>query len=179
MKTAVFCFGRMNPPTLGHRRLLEVMSLQTGDLNIFLSKSQDQTENPLSYDQKIYFIKKLFPEYSRYIVEDKEIKTILHAATYLYNNQYQNVTLVAGSDRIESFQKLLMLYNGVTGKAHGYYNFQSINVISSGNRDDGDEISGISATRARNAAYTNDFMSFVKATGPNQYNKELFAALRS
>lgn len=179
MKTAVFCFGRMNPPTLGHRRLFDTMNQQDGDLKIFLSKSHNQKEDPLSYHQKIYFINRLFPEYSNYIVEDTNIKTVLHAASYLYDKDYRNVTFVAGSDRIDAFQKLLFQYNGVVGKAHGYYDFSTLNIVSSGNREDNsDEISGISATNARNAARIGDFESFIKAIGPSKYNKELFAALR-
>ncbi len=180
MKTAVFCFGRMNPPTLGHRRLFDTMKSQNGDLKIFLSKSHNQKEDPLSYHQKIYFINRLFSEYSNYIVEDINIKTVLHAASYLYEKEYRNVTFVAGSDRIKTFQDLLLQYNGVPGKAHGYYNFSIMNFVSSGDREDNsDEISGISATNARNAARAGDFESFIKAIGTSEYNKELFAALRA
>jgi DNA-binding LacI/PurR family transcriptional regulator len=179
MKTAVFCFGRMNPPTLGHRRLFDTMKSQSGDLKIFLSKSHNQKEDPLPYQQKIYFINRLFPEYGGYIIEDTNIKTVLHAASYLYEKEYRNVTFVAGSDRIEAFQHLLLQYNGVSRKAHGYYDFSILNVVSSGDREDNsDEISGISATNARNAARTGDFESFVKSIGPSKYNKELFSALR-
>lgn len=178
-KHVTFCFGRMNPPTIGHAQVFKTMAEQGGDYKIFLSKSQDKKENPLPYNEKIEFVKKIHPEYADHIVEDSSVNTALVAASYLYNLGYTSATFVAGSDRIGQFQKLLAQYNGVEGKAHGYYKFDSLDFVSSGDREDGAEgVAGISASGARAAAAASNLEEFANATGAGEYSEELYAAVR-
>ena len=178
-KHVTFCFGRMNPPTIGHAQVFKTMAEQGGDYKIFLSKSQDKKENPLPYNEKIEFVKKIHPDFASHIVEDPSINTALVAASYLYNLGYTAATFVAGSDRIGQFQKLLTQYNGVEGKAHGYYKFDSLDFVSSGDREDGAEgVAGISASGARAAAATGNLEEFARATGAGEYSKELYNAVR-
>ena len=178
-KHVTFCFGRMNPPTIGHAQVFKTMAEQGGDYKIFLSKSQDKKENPLPYNEKIEFVKKIHPEYADHIVEDSSVNTALVAASYLYNLGYTSATFVAGSDRIGQFQKLLAQYNGVEGKAHGYYKFDSLDFVSSGDREDGAEgVAGISASGARAEAAAGNLEEFANATGAGEYSEELYAAVR-
>ena len=178
-KHITFCFGRMNPPTIGHAEVFKTMAAQGGDFDIFVSQSQDKKENPLSYEEKINFIKKIHPQYADHIVENRELNTVVKVASYLYEQGYRNATFVAGSDRLESFKKLLSQYNGVEGKAHGYYKFDVLDFVSSGERDpDSEGISGVSASKARAAAANNDFETFKEATGAGEVAKEMFAAVR-
>ena len=178
-KHATFCFGRMNPPTIGHAKVFETMASQGGDYFIFVSQSQDKKENPLDYNTKIKFIKSIHKEYASHVVDDSSINTVVKAASYLYDQGYTDATFVAGSDRIEQFKKLLTQYNGVEGKAHGYYKFNVLDFVSSGEREDGAEgVAGVSASGARLAAANNDIEGFEKSTGAGQYSKPMFDAVR-
>jgi hypothetical protein len=178
-KQAAFCFGRMNPPTLGHKQLLDTLAQTAQDYYIFVSQSQDAKKNPLDFGTKISFIRAMFPEHAANIIDKTGISTALHAATMLYDSGYRFVTFVAGSDRLDQFKKLLNDYNGVEGKGHGYYKFNKINFVSSGDRDpDADGLAGISASKAREAAANNDIEAFAQATGAGNVAQELFAAVR-
>ncbi len=174
-----FCFGRMNPPTIGHAQVFKTMAQQGGDFQIFVSQSQDKKDNPLSYDEKIKFIKAIHPQYAEHIVENTALNTVVKVAAYLYEEGYRHATFVAGSDRLDSFKKLLSQYNGVEGKAHGYYKFELLDFVSAGERDpDSEGVSGVSASKARAAAATNDFEAFKEATRAGGVAKEMFAAVR-
>lgn len=174
-----FCFGRMNPPTIGHEQVLKTMEAQGGEMKIFLSQSQDAKKNPLDYSTKIKFLKAMFPQYAGDIVENASLNTIVKVASFLYEQGYNAATFVAGSDRLEDMKKLLEGYNGVEGKAHGFYKFDVLDFVSSGDREDGAEgVAGISASGARAAAANNDFEGFKEATGAGELAKPLFAAVR-
>ena len=178
-KHVTFCFGRMNPPTIGHAEVFKTMSSQGGDMKIFVSQSQDKKKNPLDYGTKIKFIKAMFPQYAKNVVENAALNTIGKVASYLHEQGYNAATFVAGSDRLEDMKNLLTQYNGVEGKAHGFYKFDVIDFASSGDREDGAEgVAGVSASGARSAAAINDFEGFQEATGAGELAKPLFAAVR-
>ena len=178
-KHVTFCFGRMNPPTIGHKQVLDTMKSQGGEMKIFVSQSQDKKKNPLDYGTKIKFIKEMFPQYAKDVVENAALNTIGKVASYLHEQGYNAVTFVAGSDRLEDMKSLLTQYNGVEGKAHGFYKFDVIDFVSSGDREDGAEgVAGVSASGARAAAANNDFEGFQEATGAGELAKPLFAAVR-
>jgi hypothetical protein len=178
-KHVTFCFGRMNPPTIGHKQVLDTMKSQGGEMKIFVSQSQDKKKNPLDYGTKIKFIKEMFPQYAKDVVDNAALNTIGKVASYLHEQGYNAVTFVAGSDRIEDMKSLLNQYNGVEGKAHGFYKFDVIDFASSGDREDGAEgVAGVSASGARLAAANNDFEGFREATGAGELAKPLFAAVR-
>lgn len=178
-KHITFCFGRLNPPTIGHEKLLDTAAEVGGDYRIFVSQSQDPKKNPLDYSTKIKFIKAMFPQHAKNVVEDTSLNTIVKIASYLYDLGYRDATYVAGSDRLEDMKKLLTQYNGVEGKAHGYYKFEVLDFVSSGEREDGAEgVAGISASGARAAAANNDLEAFQEATGAGDLAKPLFDAVR-
>lgn len=178
-KHVTFCFGRMNPPTIGHKQVLDTMKSQGGEIKIFVSQSQDKKKNPLDYATKIKFIKAMFPQYAKDVVENATLNTIGKVASYLHEQGYNAVTFVAGSDRLEDMKNLLTQYNGVEGKAHGFYKFDVLDFASSGDREDGAEgVAGVSASGARSAAANNDFEGFQEATGAGELAKPLFAAVR-
>jgi len=179
VKHITFCFGRMNPPTIGHAEVFKAMASVGGDYKIFVSQSQDKKENPLSYSEKVKFIKAIHPEYAQNVVEDTNLNTIGKVCSYLYDQGYRNATFVAGSDRLPQFQKLIGDYNGVEGKAHGFYKFETLDFKSSGQRDpDSPGVSGVSASKAREAAATGNFEKFEEATGAGQYAKPMYIAVR-
>lgn len=178
-KHIAFCFGRMNPPTVGHKQLLDTVAGVGGDYKIFVSQTQDKKKNPLDYGTKIGFMKAMFPEYSSNIVEDAGLNTVVKVAAYLYAQGYRHATFVAGSDRLEDMSKLLKDYNGVEGKSHGFYKFETLDFKSSGDREDGAEgVAGISASGARLAAANGDMKAFAEATGAGQYTEKLYTAVR-
>lgn len=178
-KHMTFCFGRMNPPTIGHKQVFDTMKSQGGEMKIFVSQSQDKKKNPLDYSTKIKFIKAMFPQHAKDVVDNAALNTIGKVASYLHEQGYTAVTFVAGSDRMDSMKSLLDQYNGVEGKAHGFYKFDVIDFASSGDREDGAEgVAGVSASGARSAAANNDFEGFQEATGAGELAKPLFAAVR-
>jgi hypothetical protein len=179
VKHVTFCFGRMNPPTVGHKQVLDTMKSQGGEMKIFVSQSQDAKKNPLDYATKIKFIKAMFSEYADDVVEDSSLNTVVKVASYLYDQGYTAATFVAGSDRIEDMKKLLEAYNGVEGKSHGYYKFEVLDFKSSGDREDGAEgVAGVSASGARAAAANGDLEAFREATGAGELSQKLHDAVR-
>lgn len=178
-KHVTFCFGRMNPPTIGHKQVLDTMKAQGGDMKIFVSQTQDKKKNPLDYATKIAFIKEMFSTYANDVVEDAGLNTVVKVASHLYDQGYNSVTLVAGSDRLQDMKKLLDTYNGVEGKSHGYYKFEVLDFVSSGEREDGAEgVAGVSASAARAAAANGDVDAFRNATGADELSPKLYAAVR-
>jgi hypothetical protein len=169
----------MNPPTIGHEQVFKTMAGQGGDYKIFVSQSQDKKDNPLDYATKIKFIKAIHKQYADSVVADSSLNTVVKVASYLYNLGYRNATFVAGSDRLDSFKKLLTQYNGVEGKAHGFYKFDVLDFVSAGERDpDSEGVSGVSASKARAAAATNDLEAFKEATGAGEIAGKMFVAVR-
>lgn len=179
-KRAVFTFGRFNPPTTGHEKLIDAVKNESkgDDFYIYISHSQDSKKNPLDYDTKIDYLKKIFPKYNRNIVKTgNDIAHVLHSVVELYNKKYQNITMVVGSDRVSDFKKLLDSYNGVKNKLHGFYNFDNINVVSAGERDpDSETTSGMSASKMRMVAAKGDFRQF-KSGIPTHVNDEIIRQL--
>lgn len=162
--TAVFTFGRFNPPTVGHEKLIiaveTVAKNKGGDYFIYASKSQDAKKNPLDHPTKIKYLQKMFTKHKSSIVGNTDSKTAIDVAVELYNKKYKNLVMVVGSDRVDSFKKLLTTYNGVDAK-HGFYDFDSITVVSAGERDpDADGLEGMSASKMRKAAVDGDFSLF-------------------
>ena len=159
-KTIAFTFGRFNPPTIGHEKLIrKVKSVRANDHKIYLSRSEDSKKNPLSPQQKLAYMKKMFPSHARNI-EINKTNMILDIATNLHNKGYTEVFMVVGSDRVREFETILNKYNDVRSR-HGYYNFDNINVLSAGERDpDADGATGMSASKMRAAASANDLQAF-------------------
>jgi len=157
-----FTFGRMNPPTIGHGKVMDVLASKSGkaDYKVYVSQTQDKKKNPLSYTDKVKYTRKMFPKHARHIIIDKKIKTPIDVLVALYDQGYKNVTMVVGDDRVTQFDVLFNQYNGKEAR-HGFYNFQSIKVISAGQRDpDSDGIEGMSASKQRQNAVDNDFVAF-------------------
>jgi hypothetical protein len=181
-KEVTFAWGRFNPPTIGHEKLLEATAkvARGGAYRIYASQSTDPKKNPLDYTTKVKYMRKMFPRHARSIVLDPNIKTLFDLLTKLYDEGYNKVSLVAGSDRVPEYQALVGKYNGVKGR-HGFYNFEGgVNVISAGERDpDADGASGMSASKLRAAAAENDFQLFSKGM-PSSFKetKQLFNDVR-
>tara|TARA_Y200000002_G_scaffold130399_1_gene107437 strand:- start:5719 stop:7053 length:1335 start_codon:yes stop_codon:yes gene_type:complete len=175
-----FVFGRFNPPTTGHEKLFEQLKKASGgSYRIYASKSQDPKKNPLTFKQKIKFLRKIFPKHARSIMADNDVRTVLDIATKLYDQGYTKVNMVAGSDRVKEFSILLNKYNGVKSR-HGFYEFKDqIKVVSAGDRDpDAEGVTGMSASKMRAAAADNDMASFAKGLPKNVDPKELFLTVR-
>ena len=178
-KSVAFTFGRFNPPTIGHEKLIKkVKSVPANDYRIYLSKSVDTKKNPLSPRVKLDYMKKIFPQHSNKIMLNPT-NMVLDIATDLYKKGFTNITMVAGSDRIREFETLLKKYNDVNSR-HGYYNFNKIKVVSAGERDpDADGAMGMSASKMRDAATKGDIKSF-KTGLPTSYRdvEKLFKDVR-
>ena len=162
--SVVFTFGRFNPPTTGHEKLLDKLKTVAGTSRyvVFPSQSQNQKKDPLPFALKVAYMRKMFPKHSRSILADKKVYNAFDIVVKLYNEKYTDVTMVVGSDRVKEFQSILDKYNGVTGKRHGFYKFNTINVVSAGERDpDAEGVTGMSASKMRAAASLGDSKSFM------------------
>jgi hypothetical protein len=181
---AYLTFGRMNPPTVGHEKLLDSLSKKSGknDYFVFLSQTKDKNKNPLDYNSKVKHVRKMFPRHARRVMINKKVRTIFDALTYLYAQGYQNVVTVVGDDRVREFTTLLEKYNGVKG-SHGFYNFKTMDVQSAGQRDpDSEGVTGMSASKMRGYASDNDFSAFSQGLPKSVSNKDakkLFLDVRS
>ena len=169
-----FTFGRMNPPTIGHGKVLETLAKKSGrnDYKVFTSQVSNPKKDPLSYSDKIKHMRKMFPKHGRSIIINKKIRTAFDAVTELYDQGYRKVNMIVGSDRVREFDTLLKKYNGVKGR-HGFYNFESINVLSAGERDpDAEGVAGMSASKQRANAQENDYTAFSQGVPKNMNDKD-------
>tara|TARA_Y100000385_G_scaffold61230_1_gene59818 strand:+ start:1544 stop:3781 length:2238 start_codon:yes stop_codon:yes gene_type:complete len=161
-KTLAFTFGRFNPPTIGHEKLInKVASVRADDYRIYLSRSEDAKKNPLSARDKLSIMKQMFPRHARKIVINTT-NMILDICTELHNQGITEIFMVVGSDRVREFETIINKYNNVKSR-HGYYNFDNVNVVSAGERDpDAEGATGMSASKMRAAAAKGDLASFKK-----------------
>lgn len=157
-KGAVFTFGRFNPPTTGHAKLVDKLKKESrgDDVLLFTSHSNDKQKNPLNHRDKIKYLRNFFGK----IVADVNARTVFEIATELHKKKYTRIKMVVGSDRVKEFDTLLNKYNGVKAR-HGFYKFDEINIVSAGERDpDADDVSGMSASKLRGFAEKGDFDNF-------------------
>lgn len=176
-----FTFGRFNPPTIGHEKLLEAVAKAASGSKyyVFASQSQDAKKNPLDYETKVKFMRKMFPRHARNILLDKNARNVFDILVRLHNEGFNTVNMVVGSDRVKQFEKLTKQYNGVKAR-HGFYDFEEINIISAGERDpDAEGVTGMSASKMRSAAQDNNLELFMKGLPSGFKNgKEVFNAVR-
>ena len=158
-KKLIFAFGRFNPPTIGHAKLMREVITQARKNNanhiVYASASQDKRSNPLDVRTKVKFMQKMFRQ-NKIKAAGGTQRTFMEILKF-YNKMYGEIVMVAGSDRINEFQKLADKYNGKD------YDYKSIKVVSSGERDpDAEGVSGMSASKMREMAKNDDYRSFKK-----------------
>ena len=166
--TLTIAFGRFNPPTTGHEKLLNTVasSSDDGDYVIVPSRSQDKKKNRLAPDTKISVMRQMFPDHSEKIVNDPANRTIFDVLKKAHNDGYSNVRIIGGGDRVAEFEKLSGNYNGKL------YQFDNIEVRSAGDRDpDSDDVTGMSASKQRKYAAQGDLDNFLKGV-PSAMNKK-------
>ena len=169
-KTAVLAFGRMNPPTIGHKKLADKVASIPGDPYIFVSQSQKPKTDPLAFADKLKFAQASFPNVK---VGSSDVKTIIQALQKIEAMGYDSIVYVAGSDRIQDFTTLINKYNGKE------YNFKDIQVVSAGERDpDAEGAEGMSASKMRAAAASDDFDSFKQGVANPKIAQQMYDAVR-
>ena len=151
-------FGRFNPPTVGHEKLMNTISKTAGkggEYKIYPSRTQDSKKNPLNPSDKVEYMRKAFPDHANSIVDDDKTKTIFDVLKSAYGKGYSTVNVVVGSDRVKEFENLANKYNGQL------YNFDKINIVSAGERSsDAKGVEGMSASKLRKAAMDGDYKTF-------------------
>ena len=176
--TLTIAFGRFNPPTTGHEKLLDTVASNSdeGDYIIIPSRSQDKKKNPLDPDTKISVMRQMYPKHSEKIVNDPANRTIFDVLKKAHNDGYTNVRIVGGGDRVKEFDKLTNDYNGKL------YQFDNVEVLSAGDRDpDSEGTEGMSASKQRKAAAEGDYASFKKGVPKSmddKQTKQLYTTLR-
>ena len=177
--TLTIAFGRFNPPTTGHEKLLDTVasSSDDGDYIIIPSRTQDKKKNPLDADTKVSIMRQMYPKHSERIVNDPQNRTIFDVLKKAHMDGYAGVRIIGGGDRVKEFEKLSGDYNGKL------YAFDNLEVRSAGDRDpDSDDVSGMSASKQRQAAAEGDFATFRKGVPASMNNKqarELYNTLRA
>ncbi len=155
--TLTLAFGRFNPPTVGHEKLLQAAEKASagGDLKIYPSRTQDNKKNPLDPDMKVSYMRKMFPKFKEQVINDPEMKSIFDVLVAANEEGYKNINIVVGADRQGEFENLAQKYNGQL------YDFDLIRTISAGPREeDAKGIEGVSASKQRKAVVDDDFNAF-------------------
>ena len=175
--TAVFAFGRMNPPTTGHAKLIKaVMSVakkQKGIPMVYPSKSEDKKKNPLTYKTKVAVLKDVF---GNIINTDTSIKTPFNVLEYLNDKKFSKVVFVVGSDRVEEFKKNMSKF-----VKSDLENIKEFSVVSAGDRDpDAEGVKGISGSKMRDYVKRNKFKKFSAGlmTNNSKLSKKVFKELQ-
>ena len=173
MEKTVFTFGRLNPPTVGHEKLVDKVKQVAKRLNaephVFLSHSQNSKKDPLNYNQKFKYAKQAFGK----VVYKSNARTVIQIMQELEKMNHKDVVMIVGSDRVQEFRVLLNKYNGKE------YTFNSIKVVSAGERDpDAEGVSGMSASKMRAAVSAGDQATFMKGT-PSKLSKQSAARMYS
>lgn len=178
--TLTVAFGRFNPPTTGHEKLLDTVASSSDDNDYIIvpSRSQDKKKNPLDPDTKVSVMRQMFPKHSEKIVNDPANRTIFDVLKKAHMDGYTNIRIVGGGDRVAEFEKLSNNYNGKL------YAFDNVEVRSAGERDPDseDDVSGMSASKQRKAAAEGDFKTFrkgVPASMNEKQTRELYNTLRA
>ncbi len=175
--TAVFAFGRFNPPTIGHKKLLDTLESAAQKANgkayLFLSHKQNNKTDPLTHKEKSDYLKMFYPNLA---IGDPAVKTIIQALQKIQAEGRTRIIMIAGSDRVQEFEKLLNQYNGKPDKAgNELYKFDDIKVISAGERDpDQDGATGASASKARELANKGQEHEFSKIIMGGNTGKKLY-----
>ena len=177
--TLTIAFGRFNPPTTGHEKLLDNVASSSDDDDYIIvpSRSQDAKKNPLDANMKVSVMQKMFPKHKSKIVNDESNRTIFDVLKKAHTDGYAGVRIVGGADRVAEFEKLASNYNGKL------YQFDNLEVMSAGERDpDSDDVTGMSASKQRKAAAENDIKTFMKGVPKSLSQKDaeqLFKKIRS
>jgi hypothetical protein len=183
-ETVVFGFGRFNPPTTGHEKLIEkVASVAKGNPFFIYPSHTTGPKDPLPHAKKVAWMRKMFPKYKKNIIADNNAKNAVLIAEKLYKDGYKNLIMVAGSDRLKEFDTLLQRYNDAPDKkGNQLFKFDSVKVVSAGERDpDAEGVSGMSASKMRAAAEKGDFDSFktgIPSTLNDADKKKLYFEVR-
>ena len=178
-ETLTIVFGRFNPPTIGHEKLLQAAEKAAigGDLKIYPSRTNDPKKNPIDPDMKISYMKKMFPDYEEQIINDPEMVSIFNVLVTAAEDGYKNINIIVGADRQAEFENLANKYNGEL------YDFKEIRVISAGVRDaDAEGVEGMSASKMRKAVQDDDFDAFRRGVPKKLSNADtqaLFDAVRT
>ena len=179
LDTLTLAFGRFNPPTAGHEKLIQAADKASagGDMKIYPSRTQDNKKNPIDPDMKISYMRKMFPTYKDNIINDPQMRSIFDVLVAASEEGYKSVNIVVGSDRLGEFESLAMKYNG------DIYNFDEIKTISAGPRDDEAEgVGGVSSSKQRKAVMDDDFKAFTRGLPKNIKDGDaqaLFDAVRT
>jgi len=164
-QTIVFAFGRFNPPTTGHEKLINKVKSVAGNVpyRIYPSFTTNPKKDPLPHALKVAYMRKMFPKHKKNIIADKNAKTAIMIAEMLYKEGYKNLIMVAGSDRVKEFSELLNRYNDAPDKSgKQLFKFDTVQVISAGERDpDAEGVAGMSASKMRAAAVDGDKDAFL------------------
>tara|TARA_A100001388_G_C28738080_1_gene485300 strand:- start:307 stop:1437 length:1131 start_codon:yes stop_codon:yes gene_type:complete len=173
-KHVAITFGRFNPPHAGHGKLLDAVKAHGGDsgnYRIYPSRSQDHKKNPLSAQQKVDHMRKMFKGHKDAIQNNEAHRNIFDILRDLHDEGHEHVTMVVGDDRVKEFEKLANKYNGL------HYDFKSINIKSAGARatDSDDPIENLSASQMRKHAQGGDHDNFHIGTGGYKDSKKLMA----
>jgi phosphopantetheine adenylyltransferase len=154
-KTVTVVFGRFNPPSKGHQKLLDKAAeiASDGDFFIYPSRAQDNSKNPLEPNSKIRFMERIFPEYKKQIKDNPDIVSIFDALVAFSEDNYKVVNIVTGANKMSEFDRLATQYNGKM------YDFDEINVIPSDSTDP-DYTEGSDSSKMRKAALEDDFQTF-------------------
>lgn len=180
-KIITIVLGRFNPPTNGHRKVFDKAKQVAagGEMRVYPSRAQNRTTDPLNPPQKIKYMRKMFPDLKKKIVNDRSLKTIFDVLANIYEDGFKKVNIIVGADRVSEFERLANQYNNSE-----LYSFEEIKIISAGPRDpdSADDLTSMSSAKLRKAAVEDDFPTFragVPRTLPPPEVENLYHAVQN
>lgn len=183
-KSAVFTFGRFNPPTRGHEKLImagkTLADSKNADFFVFPSKTQDKKKNPLDIQTKVKFLRGFFPDVTFMTdatIKTGPVRTPFEALRWIEEQGYNNVYLIVGSDRVSEFKNIMepyILSINPDVDSEKAYTFDTFDVVSAGKRDpDAEGTKGSSGTKAREFVMNGQQKEFVNLTAPSSGTEQL------
>jgi hypothetical protein len=124
--------GAFNPPIEDHEKLFEAASKLSGGgkYRIHATKLSGTPKAPLVYENKIKYMRKMFPRHARAIVLDSHtsVQSIL---SDLYSEGYTKVNIVTESKDSRSYEAMISNSNRKETR-HGFYSFlpSDIQIVS-------------------------------------------------
>ena len=178
MSKATFTFGRFNPPTeQGHGKLVKAVqdhAESTGGTHyIFPTRTQDPKKNPMSHEEKVGAMRKLFPEAN--VISHEKVRTAIDAMKHLESKGHTHVTMIVGSDRVAEFQGLLTKY-----RKKEFPGIKKVEVKSAGHRDpDAEGAEGMSASKLRGLVAAGKKDEFVSHYSDKKLGKQIHDTVKA
>ena len=170
--------GRFNPPHKEHASLVDAViklaKSTNSDAKVFVSRTVNKKKDPLTPQEKIRFLKKMFPSQKKLFDVPSISNPSMIGVLKSLSGKYNTVHIVLGDDRVAEIKAFTDKYNGVD------YNFEKIVVHSRHsivNTRVGD-LDGVHASDIRKWAMAGNFAKVKNAMSKNLTDADVKQIIR-